>query len=69
MPFLARTVDLATVSAAQKPTLEFALAYDVDPDYDNVIVEAHPVGADAWTTLPEIGGRTDTVVTPQSAGE
>ena len=28
--------------------------------YDNVIVEAHPVGTDEWTTLPEAGGLSDT---------
>ena len=30
------------------------------PGYDNVIVEAHPVGTDDWTTLPEAGGLSDT---------
>jgi hypothetical protein len=53
---LARTVDLTGVTAAQTPTLEFALSYDVAPGYDNVVVEAHPVGSDEWTTLPEAGG-------------
>ena len=57
---LARTVDLTGVGAAQSPTLEFALSYDVEEGYDNVIVEAHPVGTDDWTTLPEAGGLTDT---------
>lgn len=57
---LARTVDLTAVTAAQAPALEFALSYDAEAGYDNVIVEAHPVGTDAWTTLPEAGGRSDT---------
>jgi hypothetical protein len=57
---LARTVDLTGVTAAQTPTLEFALSYDVEEGYDNVIVEAHPVGTDEWTTLPEAGGLSDT---------
>jgi hypothetical protein len=57
---LARTVDLTAVTAAQAPTLEFALSYDIEEGYDNVIVEAHPVGTDEWTTLPEAGGLSDT---------
>jgi hypothetical protein len=57
---LARTVDLTGVTAAEAPTLEFALSYDVEAGYDNVIVEAHPVGTDDWTTLPEAGGLSDT---------
>jgi hypothetical protein len=57
---LARTVDLTGVTAAEAPTLEFALSYDTEAGYDNVIVEAHPVGTDEWTTLPEAGGLSDT---------
>jgi hypothetical protein len=57
---LTRTVDLRGVSAAQAPALEFALSFDVEPGYDNVIVEAHPFGTDTWTTLPEAGGLTET---------
>ena len=57
---LTRTVDLATVSAADVPTLEFALSFDTEPGYDNVIFEAHTPGQDDWTTLPEIGGLSDT---------
>ncbi len=30
--------------------------------YDNVIVEAHMVGQDDWTTLPDLGGGTDSGV-------
>src|SRR3712207_6928108 len=56
---LTRTVDLTDVTAAQTPTLQFALSHDVETGYDNVIVEAHPVGTDAWTTLPEVGGLSD----------
>jgi hypothetical protein len=57
---LARTVDLTAVPADQTPALQFALSYDVEAGYDNVIVEAHTVGADDWTTLPEAGGLSDT---------
>lgn len=56
---LTRTVDLTGVAAAETPTLEFALSYDVEAGYDNVIVEAHPVDTDDWTTLPEAGGLSD----------
>jgi hypothetical protein len=56
---LARTVDLRGLTADQAPTLEFALSYDVEEGYDNVIVEAHPVGTDEWTTLPEKNGLSD----------
>ena len=57
---LTRTVDLSGVTAAQAPSLQFALSYDVETGFDNVIVEAHPVGTDTWTTLPEAGGLSDT---------
>jgi hypothetical protein len=57
---LSRTVDLSRVTAAQTPQLSAQLSFDVEPDYDHVIVEAHPVGSDAWTTLPEAGGLTTT---------
>jgi hypothetical protein len=59
---LARTVDLSTTAGADKPSLGFQLSYDTEPGYDNVIVEAHTVGADDWTTLPETGGATSTDV-------
>ena len=59
---LARTVDLTAVPAADTPQLGFAISYDTEPGFDNVIVEAHTVGQDDWTTLPESGGRTDSAV-------
>ena len=57
---LARTIDLESVAASRVAQLQFALSFDTEPGYDNVIVEAHPVGSDDWTTLPEVGGRSDT---------
>jgi hypothetical protein len=57
---LARTVDLRTLPAGQAAALEFALSYDVETGYDNVIVEAHRVGQNDWTTLPEAGGLSAT---------
>ena len=65
---LARTVDLTGVTAAEAPTLEFALSYDVEAGYDNVIIEAHPVGTDDWTTLPEAGGLSDTTPPTECEG-
>jgi hypothetical protein len=59
---LARTIDLTDVTAAQTPQLQAKLSFDTEPGYDNVIVEAHPVGSDDWTTLPEAGGLTSTEV-------
>ncbi len=57
---LARTIDLSTLSAADVPTLEFALSFSTELGYDNVIVEAAPTGTGDWTTLPEAGGATST---------
>ena len=59
---LARTIDLTGVAAAQTPQLQAQLSFDTEPGYDNVIVEAHPVGSEDWTTLPETGGLTTTEV-------
>ncbi|MGW6904047.1 M14 family zinc carboxypeptidase [Streptomyces sp. NPDC054940] len=59
---LTRTVDLTGVGAADKPTLRTQLLWDVEPGYDNVLVEAHTTGADDWTTLPEAGGATSATV-------
>ncbi len=57
---LTRTVDLTAVTADQAPSLQFALAFDTESGYDNVIVEAKPVGAAGGTTLPEAGGLSST---------
>ncbi len=59
---LARTVDLTGVPAGQTPTLATRLSFDTEPGYDHVVVEAHTVGQDDWTTLPEAGGLTSTEV-------
>ncbi|WP_421106800.1 M14 family zinc carboxypeptidase [Streptomyces sp. NEAU-S77] len=53
---LSRTVDLTGVSAEDEPSLTFRLSYDTEPGYDHVIAEAHTVGEDDWTTLPDAGG-------------
>ncbi|MFF4831048.1 M14 family zinc carboxypeptidase [Streptomyces sp. NPDC001315] len=59
---LTRTIDLTGVSAADKPTLRTQLLWDTEPGYDNAVAEAHTVGAEDWTTLPEAGGATSTEV-------
>jgi hypothetical protein len=33
-------------------------SYDLEPDYDYMVVEAHVVGQDDWTTLPDTEGNT-----------
>lgn len=66
---LTRTVDLTGVTAADQPALSARLLWDTEPGYDHAVVEAHTVGADDWTTLPEAGGATkDTVPSECGAG-
>jgi hypothetical protein len=55
---LATTIDMSAITAAQAPSLQFQLSINTEPSYDNVIVEAHTVGQNDWTTLPDLGGRT-----------
>jgi hypothetical protein len=55
---LSRIIDLTGVTAADAPTLTFRFSYDTEADWDYAFVEAHTVGQDDWTTLPEVGGRT-----------
>ena len=38
--------------------LSFKVSYDTEEAYDYVIVEAHTVGQDDWTTLPDANGNT-----------
>lgn len=55
---LTRTVTVP--AGATSAELQFQLSWNVEPDYDHVIVEARTAGDDDWTTLPEIGGATST---------
>ncbi|MFF5854030.1 M14 family zinc carboxypeptidase [Streptomyces sp. NPDC012751] len=64
---LTRTIDLSGVAAADHPALTTRLLWDTEPGYDHAVVEAHTVGADDWTTLPEAGGATRTAV-PEECG-
>ncbi|WNZ12467.1 M14 family zinc carboxypeptidase [Streptomyces sp. 11x1] len=59
---LTRTVDLTSVTAADKPTLRTQLLWSTEEGYDHALLEAHTVGADDWTTLPDTGGATSTAV-------
>ncbi|MDX6739168.1 M14 family metallopeptidase [Actinocorallia sp. A-T 12471] len=52
---LTRTIDL---TGKADGTLSFQTSFDVEADWDQFFVEAHTVGADDWTTLPEAGGAT-----------
>ncbi|MFI9718867.1 M14 family zinc carboxypeptidase [Streptomyces sp. NPDC052396] len=65
---LSRTIDLSGARAADKPALGFKLSYGTEPGYDNVVVEAHTVGQDDWTTLPDANGGTATE-TPTGCGD
>ncbi len=53
---LDRTIDL---TGATSGSLQFAISYDTEQDWDYVTVEAREVGTDTWTTLPDSNGHTD----------
>ncbi|POX53291.1 zinc carboxypeptidase [Streptomyces sp. Ru71] len=65
---LTRTIDLTGVTAADQPALRMRLLWDTEPGYDHALVEAHGVGAEDWTTLPEAGGATSTKVPEECGG-
>jgi len=54
---LTKTVDLTTAAAAR---LKFQTSFDTEAGWDFMFVEAHVVGTDDWTTLPDAGGLTTT---------
>jgi hypothetical protein len=54
---LTRTVDLSSATSGR---LKFRTSYDVETDWDYLFVEAHTVGAEDWTTLPDANGHTQT---------
>jgi hypothetical protein len=64
---LGRTFDLTGITAAQQPTLQAQLAWSAEAGYDHVIVEAHTVGQDDWTTLPDLNGGTTTAIPNECA--
>jgi hypothetical protein len=51
---LARTIAVPAGSA----TAGFTITRDTETDWDFVFVEAHTVGQDDWTTLPDVNGHT-----------
>ena len=53
---LTRTIDLTAAGA--NPELSFWTSYDTEADWDFLFVEAHTVGQDDWTTLPDANGHT-----------
>ena len=55
---LGRTYDLTGVPAAQRPRFQAQFSWDTEEGYDHVLVEAHTVGQNNWTTLAELGGAT-----------
>jgi hypothetical protein len=57
---LAHTIDVPAGGA----TMSFWTSYDTEIDWDHVFVEAHTVGQDNWTTLPDLNGNTS-----QATGE
>ncbi|MFE9254494.1 M14 family zinc carboxypeptidase [Streptomyces sp. NPDC006879] len=64
---LSRIVDLTAVSAADRPELRMALNWNTEPGYDHAVLEAHAVGGDDWTALPEAGGSTSSTVPEECA--
>jgi Zinc carboxypeptidase len=51
---LSRTISVPAGGA----TLSFWTSYNLELDFDYLIVEAHTVGQDDWTTLPDANGHT-----------
>jgi len=56
---LTRTIDLTNLTSG---SLSFWLSRDTETDWDFVFVEAHTVGQDNWTTLPDLNGHTSASV-------
>jgi hypothetical protein len=51
---LSRTITVPTGGA----TMSFWTSYNLELNFDYLIVEAHTVGQDDWTTLPDVNGHT-----------
>ena len=51
---LARTINVPAGGA----TMSFWTSYDTEPAWDHLLVGAHTVGQDNWTTLPDLNGHT-----------
>jgi hypothetical protein len=59
---LTRTIDLTGQTSGN---LSFWISRDTEQDWDFVFVEAHTVGQDNWTTLPDLNGHTSQSTGPQ----
>jgi hypothetical protein len=59
---LTRTIDLPGQNSGN---LSFWISRDTEPDWDFVFVEAHTVGQEDWTTLPDLNGHTSQSTGPQ----
>jgi hypothetical protein len=59
---LTRTIDLTGQASGN---LSFWISYDTEHDWDFVFVEAHTVGQEDWTTLPDLNGNTSQSTGPQ----
>jgi hypothetical protein len=55
---LTRTIDLTGVSGTDPANLSFWTSFNTEQDWDFVFVEAHTVGQENWTTLPDQNGHT-----------
>ena len=55
---LTRTIDLTAATTGAQ--LQAQLSVNAEPGFDQVIVEAHTVGQDDWTTLADLEGGTVT---------
>ena len=56
-----QTIDLTGAAAGQ---LSFWSSFDTEADWDYMFVEAHQVGTDNWTTLPDVNVVSKTRRTP-----
>ena len=54
---LTKVVDLTAASSAQ---LRFMLSADTEPGFDHLLVEAHTLGQEDWTTLADLNGASST---------
>ncbi|HEX6956158.1 MAG TPA: M14 family zinc carboxypeptidase [Agromyces sp.] len=66
---LARTFDLTSYSDTDLPRFEAQVGLNIEESYDNLLVEARPVGTEDWTTLVDANGATSSALPAEcSAG-
>ena len=53
-----RLTHTVNVPASGTASMSFWVSYNTEADWDMVFVEAHTVGQDNWTTLPDRNGHT-----------